>query len=101
MPTTYQCLRVYEEDNKFVSKIENRNLNELHKSGNVLIRVHYSSLNYKDALSSSGHKGISRNFPHTPGIDASGVIEEAVSDKFKVGDQVIVTSYDLGIHLCS
>lgn len=98
MSTQYQCLRIYEEGDKFVPKIENRALTDLHKQGNVLIRVHYSSLNYKDALSSSGHKGITREFPHTPGIDASGVIEEVVSDKFKVGDKVIVTSYDLGMN---
>ena len=98
MSTQYQCLRIYEEGDKFVPKIENRALTDLHKPGNVLIRVHYSSLNYKDALSSSGHKGITREFPHTPGIDASGIIEETVSDKFKVGDKVIVTSYDLGMN---
>ncbi len=98
MSTQYQCLRIYEEGDKFVPKIENRALTDLHKPGNVLIRVYYSSLNYKDALSSSGHKGITNEFPHTPGIDASGIIEETVSDKFKVGDKVIVTSYDLGMN---
>lgn len=64
----------------------------------VLIHVHYSSLNYKDALSASGHRGITRQFPHTPGIDAAG---EVVSDKsatFKPGDRVIVTGYDLGMN---
>ena len=66
--------------------------------GNVLIRVHYSSLNYKDALSASGNKGVTRNYPHTPGIDASGVVAESESDLFNPGDEVIVTSYDLGMN---
>jgi putative YhdH/YhfP family quinone oxidoreductase len=64
----------------------------------VLIRVHYSSLNYKDALSAQGHPGVTRNFPHTPGIDAAGVVERSDDDRFEDGDKVIVTSYDLGMN---
>lgn len=63
---------------------------------NVLVRVHYSSLNYKDALSASGNPGVTKKYPHTPGIDAAGVVEESDSSRFKKGDNVIVTSYDLG-----
>ena len=66
--------------------------------GELLIKVAFSSLNYKDALSASGHPGVSRNFPHTPGIDASGVVESSSSDDFKPGDQVIVTGFDLGMN---
>ncbi len=64
----------------------------------VLIEVHYSSLNYKDALSASGNKGVSKNYPHTPGIDAAGVVIESKSLKWKAGDRVIVTGYDLGMN---
>ncbi len=64
----------------------------------VLIQVKYSTLNYKDALSASGNKGVTRNFPHTPGIDASGVVVESKVANFKAGDEVIVTSYDLGMN---
>jgi putative YhdH/YhfP family quinone oxidoreductase len=64
----------------------------------VLIRVEYSSLNYKDALSASGHKGITRNFPHIPGIDASGVVEEDLSGHFAKGSSVLVTGFDLGMN---
>lgn len=65
--------------------------------GEVLIRVHYSSLNYKDALSATGHRGITKKYPHTPGIDAAGIVEESLSPKWKHGDEVIVTGYDLGM----
>ncbi len=64
----------------------------------VLIRVEYSSLNYKDALSASGHKGITRHFPHIPGIDAAGVVEEDVSTTFTKGTRVLVTGFDLGMN---
>ena len=66
--------------------------------GDVLIRVCYSSLNYKDGLSATGHKGVTKNYPHTPGIDAAGVVEESRDDAFQPGDEVIVTSYDLGMN---
>ena len=62
----------------------------------LLIRVHYSSLNYKDALSASGNPGVTKSYPHTPGIDAAGVVEESADSRFQSGDKVIVTSYDLG-----
>src|SRR5699024_5816399 len=62
----------------------------------VLVRVHYSSLNYKDALSVSGNKGVTQHYPHIPGIDAAGVVEQSSNNRFRPGDRVIVTSYDLG-----
>lgn len=64
----------------------------------VRVRVHWSALNYKDALSASGHKGVTRNYPHTPGIDAAGVVEASQDERFKPGDAVIVTSHDLGMN---
>jgi len=66
--------------------------------GDVLVKVDYSSLNYKDALSASGNKGVTRHYPHTPGIDAAGLVAESKSSDFKPGDEVIVTSYDLGMN---
>lgn len=66
--------------------------------GEVLIDVSYSSVNYKDALSASGHKGVTRSFPHTPGIDAVGKVLESKSSQFKVGDSVLVFGYDLGMN---
>ncbi len=67
-------------------------------AGEVLIEVSYSSLNYKDALSASGNKGVTRNYPHTPGIDAAGVVKASDSGAFKAGDEVIVIGYDLGMN---
>lgn len=62
----------------------------------VTIRVHYSSLNYKDALSASGNRGVTRSYPHIPGIDAAGVVAESKDSRFEEGQKVIVTGYDLG-----
>ncbi|MDY0131618.1 MAG: YhdH/YhfP family quinone oxidoreductase [Desulforegulaceae bacterium] len=85
------------EKGVFHREIKERKTEEL-PSGNVLIRVYYSSLNYKDALSAMGNKGVTRKYPHTPGIDAAGIVEKSQSDLFKPGDKVIVTSYDLGMN---
>ena len=87
-----------ETDEGFVSKVVERSLEDL-PEGDVLIKVLFSSLNYKDALSASGNKGVSRNYPHSPGIDAAGIVEESNSDEFSIGDEVIVTGYDLGMNL--
>ena len=86
-----------ETKNGFVSNVKERTLDDL-PEGDVLIKVLFSSLNYKDALSASGNKGVSRNYPHSPGIDAAGIVEESNSDKFSLGDEVIVTWYDLGMN---
>lgn len=67
-------------------------------TGEILIRVEYSTLNYKDALSARIHKGITRSYPHTPGIDAAGYVEESSVSWFNQGDRVLVTGYDLGMN---
>ena len=85
------------EDNTYLREIKERNLQDL-PAGDVLVRVKYSSLNYKDVLSATGNKGVTKNYPHTPGIDAAGVVEESQSLDFKPGDEVIVTGYDLGMN---
>jgi putative YhdH/YhfP family quinone oxidoreductase len=85
------------EPNKFRREIKTKSINELPK-GDILIRVLYSSLNYKDALSARGHKGISKKYPHTPGIDAAGIVEESNVNNFQAGDEVLVTGYDLGMN---
>jgi len=85
------------EDGTFKRAIESKSIGEL-PPGEVIIKNHFAGLNYKDALSASGHKGISRNFPHTPGVDACGVVEYSESQKFQKGDEVIVTGYDLGMN---
>ena len=65
-------------------------------AGDVLIRVRWSSLNYKDALAASGHGGVVRTFPHVPGIDAAGEVVESEDSRFAAGEEVIVTGYELG-----
>lgn len=83
-------------DKRFLRTIRERSLADL-PEGDLLVRVHYSSLNYKDALSATGHPGVTRHFPHTPGIDAVGEVVSCDSGAFLAGDRVIVTSYDLGM----
>lgn len=85
------------EKNTFVRQVQERSISDL-PEGDVVVQVHYSSLNYKDALSASGNKGVTRNYPHTPGIDAAGIVAASTSKEFKPGDHVIVTSYDLGMN---
>jgi acrylyl-CoA reductase (NADPH) len=95
---TFQAMVVEElPDKTFVRSIKERSVNEL-PEGDVLVRVSYSSLNYKDALSAIGNKGVTRSYPHTPGIDAAGIVEESRDEAFCRGDAVIVTSYDLGMN---
>jgi len=94
----YKALRVTEtEENKFIKNIEMLDTNDL-PEGDLLVKVNYSSLNYKDGLSASGNRGVTRNFPHTPGIDAAGVVEKSSVDSIKAGDEIIVTGYDLGMN---
>ncbi|MAG65891.1 MULTISPECIES: YhdH/YhfP family quinone oxidoreductase [Pseudomonas] len=92
----FKALVVSEQDGRYVSAVQQRHVDEL-PEGDVLIRVRYSSLNYKDALSASGNKGVTRNYPHTPGIDAAGVVEASSASELVAGDEVIVTGYDLGM----
>lgn len=86
-----------QEDGSFSRQIEQKSTQDL-PNHEVLIKVHYAALNYKDALSSSGHKGITREFPHVPGVDACGEVVQCKSEKFDKGDKVIVTSYDFGMN---
>lgn len=98
MKKEFRCLRTQNEENGTVTNsIINRSVDELYHS-DVLIEVHYSSLNYKDALSATGVTSITKNFPHTPGIDAAGVVIASKSPKWKEGEAVIVTGFDLGMN---
>ncbi|MGX9755560.1 YhdH/YhfP family quinone oxidoreductase [Clostridioides difficile] len=97
MSKNFKSLYITEEEGSFKRNIIERDIDEL-PEGDVLIKVRYSSLNYKDALSANGNKGVTRKYPHTPGIDASGVVEFSSCDDFKVGDEVLVTGYDLGMN---
>ncbi len=95
---SYTAMVVEEPEKKrFTREIQKVLLKDL-PDNDVLIRVLYSSLNYKDALSATGNRGVTRNYPHTPGIDAAGVVEESRANSVRKGEKVIVTSYDLGMN---
>ena len=95
--STFRALRVNkQEDGSYVRTTVERDTSEL-PAGDVLISVAYSSLNYKDALSATGAPGVTRNYPHTPGIDAAGTVAESTSAQFNEGDQVVVIGFDLGM----
>lgn len=93
----YQALVTEEVNGQYISSIKRLDTNDLSK-GELLVKVAYSSLNYKDALSASGNKGVTKHYPHTPGIDAAGTIVQSNSSDFNVGDEVIVTGFDLGMN---
>ncbi len=97
MTLNFKALEVSESEGKFALSIVEKKVDDL-PEGDLLVKVSYSSLNYKDAMSATGMPGVTRNYPHIPGIDAVGaVVNSGVSD-FKEGDNVIVTGYDLGMN---
>ena len=93
----YSAYYVEEIDGAFSASISELELQKP-DDGFVQIKVSHSSLNYKDALSASGNKGVTRNYPFVPGIDAAGTIADANSSEFTDGDEVIVTGYDMGMN---
>lgn len=93
----YNALLASEKDGKYIQEVTELKTADLPKN-DVLIRVHYSSLNYKDALSAIGNKGVTKQYPHTPGIDAAGVVAVSSDENFVKGEKVIVSSYDLGMN---
>lgn len=97
MNGTFKALQAYEGPNGFAQRIVEQTMDDL-PAGDVLIRVSHSSINYKDALSAFGNKGVTRNYPHTPGIDAVGVVESSNDPAIRMGSQVLVMGYDLGMN---
>ena len=92
---SFPCYLVERIDGTLRHSIATRTLAEL-PSGEVTIAVEYSSLNYKDALAATAHPGVVRKLPHIPGIDAAGKVLTSTDPRFKPGDQVIATSYEIG-----
>ena len=93
----YSAYYVEDKDGTFSASISTLELKKP-AEGSVQIKVSHSSLNYKDALSASGNKGVTRNYPFVPGIDAAGTITDGNSSLFNEGDEVIVTGYDMGMN---
>lgn len=93
---TFRCYLVTKEtDGQVSARIAECPIDQL-PPGEVLVRVAYSSLNYKDALAAAGHPGVNKVFPHVPGVDAAGVVAESGAYEFVPGDPVIVTGFDMG-----
>ena len=96
--TTFRAFLVEKnEDRTFTRSVVDRELDDL-PAGELLIDVKFSSLNYKDALSATGNPGVTRSYPHTPGIDAAGTILESTVSNFTAGDEVVVIGFDLGMN---
>ncbi|HFQ80862.1 MAG TPA: acryloyl-CoA reductase [Desulfobacterales bacterium] len=94
----FKALWVTEEgDKSYKRQVVQRLVSQL-PPGELLVRVLYSSLNYKDALSASGNRGVTRRYPHTPGIDCAGVVEQSTVTDFAPGEEVIVSCFDLGMN---
>ena len=92
---TYRRLRVM-NDETLHTEIESFTKPEI-KENEVLVKVNYSGINYKDALATKANTGVLREYPMTPGIDLAGIIIESKAEEFKVGDEVLVTGYGLGV----
>lgn len=93
---SFRAFRVEKNETGFTRSVVERDVDDL-PAGEVVIAVEYSSLNYKDALSATGNPGVTRVFPHTPGIDAAGSVLTSSDSRFASGDTVVVIGFDLGM----
>lgn len=91
----FRAYQVTEKENNLSGSVKSLYLDDLSK-GDVVVKVAYSSVNYKDALAATGKGKIIRGTPRVPGIDAAGKVESSESDHFKPGDDVLITGYDFG-----
>jgi putative YhdH/YhfP family quinone oxidoreductase len=92
----FKAYRLFNEDNKVQARLVETSLAEL-DAGEVVIKTEYSSVNYKDALAATGKGKIVRRFPCIGGIDGAGTVASSTDPRFKEGDRVIATSYDIGV----
>lgn len=93
---SFRAYRIFNENGKVHSRLVETTLNEL-DPGDVVLKAAYSSVNYKDALAATGVGKVIRRFPCIGGIDVSGVVISSTDSRFKKGDEIIVTGYDLGV----
>jgi acrylyl-CoA reductase (NADPH) len=92
----FEAFRVFDEGGQVQGRVVQAALDEL-SAGDVVIKAEYSSVNYKDAMAATGAGKIVRRFPLIPGIDVAGTVESSVASRFRPGDPVLVTGYDLGV----
>jgi len=93
---TFRAYRIFEQDGKSAGRFVDLTLDDL-DPGEVVIQSRYSSVNYKDALAATGAGKVIRRFPCVGGIDVSGVVKDSSDSRFKIGDEVLVTGYDMGV----
>lgn len=93
---SFSAFQITEENGKSIGKLVRLSLDDL-DSGGVLIRVHHSGVNYKDALAATGAGKVIRRFPCVGGVDAAGIVVSSEDSRFKAGDSVLVTGYDMGV----
>ncbi|MEI6388466.1 MAG: acryloyl-CoA reductase [Spirochaetota bacterium] len=82
-------------DGELKSGMAHRSLTDL-PQGEVLVRVSWTSLNYKDGLAATGHPGVAKRLPHVPGIDAVGIVEESSDPRFAQGQEVLIAGQEFG-----
>ncbi len=92
----FQAYRIFEEDGKSAGRFVELALDDL-DPGTVVIRTQYSGVNYKDALAATGKGKVVRRFPCVGGVDAAGVVAISEDARFKPGDEVLVTGYEMGV----
>jgi len=92
----YKAYLVEENNGEYIGSVKELDTPDL-QEGRLLIKVKYSSLNYKDALAATGAKGVVRSYPFVPGVDVAGEIIESSSDDFIPGDEIIATGYKIGM----
>tara|TARA_B100000676_G_scaffold47676_1_gene46484 strand:- start:133 stop:1137 length:1005 start_codon:yes stop_codon:yes gene_type:complete len=95
MPDNFKALVINQDGENFIREIKEIDKSFL-KHGDVLVKVDYSGLNFKDALILKNGARLVKEFPHIPGIDFSGKVEESQNDKFKPGDEIILTGWRVG-----
>ena len=88
--TTFKAFLVTQNNGAFAGSFQQVDRSSL-PAGDVLVRIAYSSLNYKDGLAVTGKPGVIRAYPMVPGVDFAGVVEESSAPQFQPGDQVVVT----------
>jgi len=96
METTFKALMLTKTEDNFSANVQDVSLNDL-PSGEVLIKVAYSGINYKDGLASIPEGKIVRSYPFIPGIDLAGTVVSSEDPRFSEGDEVIATSYEIGV----
>ncbi|HLP97407.1 MAG TPA: YhdH/YhfP family quinone oxidoreductase [Sideroxyarcus sp.] len=92
----FRAYRIFDDNGKSQGRFTDLTLDDL-DAGEVVIKAHYSSVNYKDALAATGAGKVIRRFPCVGGIDVSGVVESSSDARFSVGEKVLVTGYDMGV----